>query len=174
MSQPPVTPIFKRPWFIVALVLPFGLLVGGCGALVATALVMGPPSATVATAADPVGVVAATLPPPATAAPVTTEATTTTEAPATTAAPTTTRPRPRPVVKPKPKPKPKPRPVVTRPPAPDCHPSYGGACLDPDASDYDCAGGSGNGPEYVDGPITVSGPDPFDLDRDNDGVACET
>jgi hypothetical protein len=37
-----------------------------------------------------------------------------------------------------------------------------------------CAGGSGNGPEYVDGPITVSGPDPFDLDRDNDGVACET
>jgi resuscitation-promoting factor RpfB len=61
-----------------------------------------------------------------------------------------------------------------RPPAPDCHPSYGGACLDPDASDDDCAGGSGNGPEYVDGPITVSGPDPFDLDRDNDGVACET
>ena len=29
-----------------------------------------------------------------------------------------------------------------------CHPSYKGACLDPKASDYDCKGGSGNGPKY--------------------------
>jgi hypothetical protein len=35
-----------------------------------------------------------------------------------------------------------------------CHPSYQGACLDPNASDYDCAGGSGNGPLYT-GPVTV-------------------
>lgn len=46
-------------------------------------------------------------------------------------------------------------------------------CLPP-ASDYDCAGGSGNGPRYAHGPIRVSGSDPYDLDRDGDGVACET
>jgi hypothetical protein len=28
-------------------------------------------------------------------------------------------------------------------------------------------------PEYVAGPITVIGTDVYDLDRDNDGVACE-
>lgn len=54
-----------------------------------------------------------------------------------------------------------------------CHPSYKGACLRPDASDYDCAGGSGNGPYYVDGPIYVVGYDEYDLDRDNDGLGCE-
>lgn len=52
-----------------------------------------------------------------------------------------------------------------------CHPSYSG-CLEPNASDYDCAGGSGNGPYYT-GPVRVLGPDIFDLDRDGDGVACE-
>ena len=56
--------------------------------------------------------------------------------------------------------------------AQDCHPSYAGACV-PIASDVDCAGGSGNGPEYVAGPITVVGPDVYGLDRDGDGVACE-
>jgi len=55
----------------------------------------------------------------------------------------------------------------------DCHPSYEGACLKKDASDYDCAGGSGNGPYYVRGPIKVVGPDVFDLDRDGDGIACD-
>lgn len=53
-----------------------------------------------------------------------------------------------------------------------CHPSYEGTCV-PIASDVDCAGGSGNGPAYVRGPITVVGPDVYDLDRDGDGVACE-
>lgn len=53
-----------------------------------------------------------------------------------------------------------------------CHPSYSGACLNPGASDYDCAGGSGNGPYYT-GQVRVIGPDVFDLDRDNDGVGCE-
>ena len=54
-----------------------------------------------------------------------------------------------------------------------CHPSYVGACLDPSVSDYDCAGGSGNGPGYVKGPIRVVGPDEYRLDGDGDGIACE-
>jgi resuscitation-promoting factor RpfB len=54
----------------------------------------------------------------------------------------------------------------------NCHPSYTGACV-PYASDVDCAGGSGNGPAYVSGPVTVVGSDVYDLDRDGDGVACE-
>lgn len=54
-----------------------------------------------------------------------------------------------------------------------CHSSYKGACLKKNAGDYDCAGGSGNGPNYVRGPIRVVGADPFDLDRDGDGIACE-
>lgn len=53
-----------------------------------------------------------------------------------------------------------------------CHPSYIGACV-PFARDVDCAGGSGNGPEYARGPIQVVGPDVYGLDRDSDGVACE-
>jgi hypothetical protein len=44
-------------------------------------------------------------------------------------------------------------------------------CLLP-ASDYDCRGGSGNGPEYT-GPVRVTGSDLYDLDRDGDGKACE-
>jgi resuscitation-promoting factor RpfB len=56
----------------------------------------------------------------------------------------------------------------------NCDPSYTGSCLDPSAYDYDCAGGSGDGPKYVDGPIQVVGDDHFDLDRDGDGVACES
>ena len=52
-----------------------------------------------------------------------------------------------------------------------CNKNYSG-CV-PIASDVDCAGGSGNGPEYVRGPIKVTGRDVYGLDRDNDGVACE-
>jgi len=52
-----------------------------------------------------------------------------------------------------------------------CHPSYSG-CLDPNASDYDCAGGSGDGPYYT-GRVRVIGPDVFGLDRDGDGWGCE-
>ena len=33
-----------------------------------------------------------------------------------------------------------------------CDPNYTGACV-PIASDVDCAGGSGNGPAYVAGPV---------------------
>src|SRR5262249_53410509 len=53
-----------------------------------------------------------------------------------------------------------------------CDPSYKGACLDPNASDYDCAGGSGNGPKYP-GPVRVVGPDHYGLDADGDGYGCE-
>jgi resuscitation-promoting factor RpfB len=73
---------------------------------------------------------------------------------------------------PAPKPTPRAEPTTEAPPAPTCHPSYVGACLDPNASDYDCLGGSGNGPKYT-GRVTVVGPDVFDLDRDGDGIGCE-
>ena len=53
-----------------------------------------------------------------------------------------------------------------------CDPNYSGACLDPSASDYDCAGGGGDGPKYV-GQVTVVGNDHYDLDSDGDGVGCE-
>jgi hypothetical protein len=55
--------------------------------------------------------------------------------------------------------------------APSCDPNYSG-CV-PIASDVDCAGGSGNGPAYVQGPVQVIGVDIYDLDRDNDGIGCE-
>jgi hypothetical protein len=72
-----------------------------------------------------------------------------------------------------------PPPATTAPPPPptaaprNCDPSYPGVCLDPAAVDYDCAGGSGNGPEYVTGPVRVRPPDPFELDSDGDGWGCE-
>ena len=55
---------------------------------------------------------------------------------------------------------------------PECDPNYEGACLDPNASDYDCAGGTGNGPMYT-GRVEVVGDDPYDLDANYDGVACD-
>ncbi|WP_396454870.1 G5 domain-containing protein [Actinomadura sp.] len=57
--------------------------------------------------------------------------------------------------------------------ASNCDPNYSGACV-PIASDVDCAGGSGNGPRYVRGPVRVVGNDIYDLDRDGDGVGCDT
>ena len=53
-----------------------------------------------------------------------------------------------------------------------CDPNYSGACV-PVASDVDCAGGSGNGPAYVQGPVVVVGVDIYGLDRDHDGIGCE-
>jgi hypothetical protein len=53
-----------------------------------------------------------------------------------------------------------------------CDPNYEGDCLNPDAADYDCLAGEGDGPRYT-GPVEVVGSDPFDLDRDGDGYACE-
>lgn len=59
------------------------------------------------------------------------------------------------------------------PPTSSCHPSYTGACLDPNASDYDCAGGSGDGPKYT-GFVHVVGYDEYGLDADGDGLGCES
>lgn len=56
-------------------------------------------------------------------------------------------------------------------PEENCTPGYS-PCLPP-ASDYDCAGGGGNGPEYVYGTVKVTGSDPYDLDRDGDGLGCD-
>jgi resuscitation-promoting factor RpfB len=54
-----------------------------------------------------------------------------------------------------------------------CDPNYSGACV-PIASDVDCAGGSGNGPAYVQGPVRVIGTDIYGLDSDGDGIGCES
>ncbi|KQR49739.1 hypothetical protein ASF87_07210 [Microbacterium sp. Leaf161] len=53
-----------------------------------------------------------------------------------------------------------------------CDSNYTGACV-PISSDVDCAGGSGNGPAYVQGPVQIVGSDIYDLDRDGDGIACD-
>lgn len=63
-------------------------------------------------------------------------------------------------------------PVAESPDAGGCDSNYTGACV-PIASDVDCAGGSGNGPAYVEGPVQVVGSDIYDLDRDGDGIACD-
>jgi uncharacterized protein YabE (DUF348 family) len=57
-------------------------------------------------------------------------------------------------------------------PASSCDPNYSGPCV-PIASDVDCAGGSGNGPAYVTGPVKVIGTDIYDLDSDGDGTGCD-
>ena len=70
---------------------------------------------------------------------------------------------------------------TTAPPAPipspkaetsECDPNYAGACV-PIARDVDCAGGKGDGPAYVRGPVQVIGDDHYRLDDDGDGIACE-
>lgn len=65
-----------------------------------------------------------------------------------------------------------PNPTPPQTPVSNCDPNYSGACV-PIASDVDCAGGSGNGPAYVKGPVYVIGVDIYDLDRDGNGVGCE-
>src|SRR5205085_11243243 len=74
---------------------------------------------------------------------------------------------PAPVVKPASAPTPSPQPQASS----NCDPNYSG-CV-PIASDVDCTGGSGNGPAYVTGPVTVIGHDIYGLDADHDGIGCE-
>ncbi|HEX4726542.1 MAG TPA: hypothetical protein VH298_02015 [Jatrophihabitans sp.] len=62
-------------------------------------------------------------------------------------------------------------PATSSAPAQDCTPGYS-PCIPP-GPDVDCAGGSGNGPRYVQGPVYVTGNDPYGLDSDHDGVGCE-
>jgi hypothetical protein len=57
------------------------------------------------------------------------------------------------------------------PPAGRCDPNYD-PCV-PIDSDVDCAGGGGNGPSYVAGPVRVIGRDAYGLDRDGDGIGCD-
>ena len=71
-------------------------------------------------------------------------------------------------------------PTITPAPTTNCHPNYPGGidaatggCIRSGVGDYDCSGGSGNGPNYVRGTTRVTGGDPFDLDRDNDGTGCD-
>jgi hypothetical protein len=45
-------------------------------------------------------------------------------------------------------------------------------CIPP-GDDVDCGSGEGDGPRYADGPIYVSGGDPYGLDGNADGVGCE-
>jgi hypothetical protein len=54
-----------------------------------------------------------------------------------------------------------------------CALDYAG-CV-PVATDVDCAGGGGDGPAYVQGPVQVKVPgvDPYGLDEDNNGVGCD-
>lgn len=77
-------------------------------------------------------------------------------------------------LKPQPAPAPKPvtKPVPLAQPGNGCDPNYSGACV-PIASDVDCAGGTGNGPAYLDGTARVVGTDIYKLDRDKNGVACD-
>lgn len=63
--------------------------------------------------------------------------------------------------------------VVGTKEAAQCDPNYSGACV-PIASDVDCAGGSGNGPAYVQGPVRVVGTDIYGLDADGDGIGCDS
>ena len=57
----------------------------------------------------------------------------------------------------------------------NCTPGYSPCLVDHGGADYDCAGGSGNGPYYTAPGVTyaVSPPDPYDLDSDGDGQGCE-
>ncbi len=51
-----------------------------------------------------------------------------------------------------------------------CTPGYL-PCLPLGPSDYDCIGGTGDGPAFS-GPVRVTGSDPYGLDADNNGWAC--
>jgi hypothetical protein len=75
--------------------------------------------------------------------------------------PSSPAPPPPPVVPPS-----APAPITAR-----CNPNYSGACLDR-PGDYDCIGGSGDGPNYA-GTVSVIGIDVYDLDRDGNGIGCE-
>jgi IPT/TIG domain len=57
----------------------------------------------------------------------------------------------------------------------NCTPGYSPCLIYHGGADYDCAGGSGNGPYYTQPGVvyTVSGSDPYGLDADNDGRGCE-
>ncbi|SEQ30582.1 hypothetical protein [Lentzea albida] len=120
------------------------------------------------TTAAPATTTTTTVAPP-TSTTTTTTSTTTTTTTTTTAPAAVAQPKPQPQPQPNPQPQPQPQPAPK--PQPQCDPNYSG-CV-PIASDVDCAGGSGNGPAYVAGPVRVIGTDIYGLDSDKDGTACE-
>lgn len=155
-----------RPWMIAAAV--FALIVF----LISVSDTDDPPAADNAANTAPATTTTTTTtttPPPTTTTTTTTPPPTTTT---TTTPPPPPPPSPRRVVTEEPVPPPPPPPAPKPKPAPSCDPNYSG-CV-PVASDVDCAGGSGNGPAYVQGPIRVTGDDVYGLDNDGDGVACES
>jgi hypothetical protein len=163
--EAPRRPLRRAPrraprWSWIAAPLAAGLLVIGCAEEDPTTDLAGPGTTverTTTTTERPTTTTTRRRPTTTTAPPTT--------APPTTAPPTTAPPPPPPPPTTAPPPPPPP------PPASDCNPNYSG-CV-PNDSDVDCAGGSGNGPSYVSGPVNVIGSDPYDLDRDGDGLACE-
>jgi hypothetical protein len=60
-------------------------------------------------------------------------------------------------------------------PVSNCTPGYSPCLAYHDGADYDCAGGSGNGPYYTESGVvyTVTGSDPYGLDSDGDRQGCE-
>jgi PASTA domain len=60
-------------------------------------------------------------------------------------------------------------------PTSDCTPGYSPCLVEHNGADYDCAGGSGDGPYYTVPGVTyrVTGSDPYGLDADNNGFGCE-
>jgi hypothetical protein len=61
------------------------------------------------------------------------------------------------------------------PPPTNCTPGYSPCLIYHGGADYDCSGGSGNGPYYTAPGVTyrVTGSDPYGLDSDGDGYGCE-
>lgn len=98
------------------------------------------------------------------------------EAPPATASPRQ-RPSRQPAAQPTPRPQhtARPQPAAQEPPAAGqasgCNANYT-PCVPNDPVDVDCEGGSGNGPSYVTGPVTVVGNDVYGLDADHDTVGC--
>lgn len=148
---------FSRLWALVLIAGLFGLLAAAC----TDETTESPDESSTTDASSPTATALA-----ATSTPSATPSVTETASP-------TPEPTPEPTPIPTPVPTPIPTPIPTVAPTQQaCHPSYTGACLNPNASDYDCIGGSGDGPFYT-GKVFVVGPDVFGLDRDNDGVGCE-
>jgi hypothetical protein len=66
-----------------------------------------------------------------------------------------------------------PPPAEPEPGADGCDPNYYHEPCVPIDSDVDCAGGRGNGPSYVRGPVRVIRRDIYRLDHDRDGIGCD-
>jgi hypothetical protein len=156
----------------------FVLVVVGCAATTPDLVTTVSVSTSATSTAPPSSAITTSTEASTTSLPTTTSTeapTTTTVPPTTTEAPTTIAPATVPPTLPPTTTAAPPPPVASgAQPAPEpvCDPNYSGACV-PIASDVDCAGGKGNGPAYVEGPVYVIGVDIYRLDADHDGIGCE-